>query len=408
MAAFEYIALDTKGKQNKGVMEADSARQLRQVLRDQGLMPLEVGPAADRKAQKAAAASIGSSFFTRRLSALDRVLFTRQLATLIGSSLPIEEALNAVAQQAEKQHVGALIMGIRSRVLEGHSLAGSLRDFPTSFSELYSSSVAAGEQSGYLDKVLENLADYLERQFESTRNVEMALFYPVALLVLAFAIVGALMVYVLPDMINVIQDSGQTLPWFTILLIGITEVLRDFWWAIVAGFIGLVLFVRWLLTQPPMRLAWDKKKFALPLLGRITRSSNAARYANTLAILTSAGVPLVEAMNIASEVVANVWLKRRLQEATQTVSEGMSLRVSLEQTGYIPPMMLHMVGSGEQSGTLDTMLARVATFQQAEVERIVATLVKLFEPMMLLMMGGVVLFIVMAILLPILSMNQLV
>ena len=209
MAAFEYVALDAKGNQNKGVMEADSARQLRQVLRDKGLTPLEVSAASERAAKDRNGLSLN---FTRRLSALDRVLFTRQLATLIASSLPIEEALAAVAQQSEKQHVSGLILGIRSKVLEGHSLAGSLREYPGSFSELYCSSVAAGEQSGFLDRVLENLADYLERQFESTRDVEMALFYPVALLLLAFAIVGALMVYVIPDMISVIEDTGQTLP----------------------------------------------------------------------------------------------------------------------------------------------------------------------------------------------------
>ena len=405
MAAFEYIALDPKGKQKKGVMEADSARQLRQVLRDMSLTPLEVSPASDR--QKRSGDSFSLSF-NRRMSALDRVLFTRQLATLIGSSLPIEEALSAVAQQTEKQHVSGLILGIRSKVLEGHSLASSLREYPNSFSDLYISSVSAGEQSGFLDGVLENLADYLERQFESTRNVEMALFYPVALLFLAFAIVGALMVYVIPDMISVIEDTGQSLPWFTILLIGITDGLRSYWWALIAGVVAIVASVRWALAQPSLRLSWDKKKFSMPLVRRITRSANAARYSNTLAILTSAGVPLVEAMSIASEVVSNAWLKRRLQEATQTVSEGMSLKVSLDQVGQFPPMLLHMVGSGEQSGELDTMLARVATYQQAEVERIVSTIVKLFEPMMLLIMGAVVLFIVMAVLLPILSMNQLV
>jgi len=404
MAAFEYVVLDAKGKQKKGVMEADSARQLRQMLRDKGLMPLEVSPASERAGPDRSLALN----FTRRLSALDRVLFTRQLATLIASSLPIEEALAAVAQQSEKQHVSGLILGIRSKVLEGHSLASSLREYPGSFSELYCSSVAAGEQSGFLDRVLENLAGYLERQFESSRNVEMALFYPVALLLLAFSIVGALMVYVIPDMINVIEDTGQTLPWFTVLLIGITDTLRNYWWAMLAGLIVIAALVRWLLAQPAMRLRWDHQKFSIPLVKRISRSANAARYANTLSILTSAGVPLVEAMNIASEVVSNTYLKRRLQDATQTVSEGVSLKMSLDQVGQFPPMLLHMVGSGEQSGELDTMLGRVATYQQAEVERIVATIVKMFEPMMLLIMGGVVLFIVMAVLLPILSMNQLV
>ena len=404
MAAFQYLVLDAHGKQKKGVMEADSARQLRQLLRDQGLMPMEVSPSTEK--------SLGlSSFnfsFARRLSALDRVLFTRQLSTLIASSLPIEEALSAVAQQTEKQHVTALIMGIRSRVLEGHSLAASLREYPQSFSELYCSSVAAGEQSGFLDRVLENLANYLERQFESTRNVEMALLYPVVLLVLAFFIVGALMIYVVPDMITVIEDTGQTLPWFTVLLIAITDILRDYWWLLLLLLAGSIFGIRTALRQPSIRISWDRQKFSMPLVGKIVRSSSAARYANTLSILTGAGVPLVEAMSIASEVVGNTWLRRALENSTQTVSEGMSLKVSLEQVGQFPPMLLHMVGSGEQSGELDTMLARVANYQQAEVERFVSTLVKMFEPMMLLIMGAVVLFIVMAVLLPILSMNTLV
>ncbi len=405
MAAFEYVVLDAKGRQNKGVMEADSARQLRQQLRDQGLMPLDVAPAKEGDKTNAAGFSLG---FSRSMSGLDRVLFTRQLATLVASSLPVEEALAAVAQQTEKQHVGALILSVRAKVLEGHSLANSLKEYPSSFSNLYCSSVAAGEQSGFLDRVLENLADYLERQFESTRNVEMALFYPVALLVLAFVIVGALMVYIVPDMISVIEDTGQKLPWFTVLLIGMTDTLRNYWWALLGGAVGVVLLIRWLLSQPNIRLKWDRRKFSLPLVGRITRSANAARYANTLAILTGAGVPVVEAMNIASEVVSNTWLRRKLGEATQTVSEGISLKIALEQVGQFPPMLLHMVGSGEQSGELDAMLGRVASYQQTEVERIVSTIVKMFEPLMLLIMGAVVLFIVMAILLPILSMNQLV
>ncbi|MEQ8693315.1 MAG: type II secretion system inner membrane protein GspF [Pseudomonadales bacterium] len=404
MAAFQYIALDTNGKSKKGVMEADSARQLRQMLRDQGYMPMEVSPTTEKSSSERS--QLFS--FSRRMSALDRVLFTRQLATLVASSLPIEEALQAVAQQSEKQHVSGLIMGIRSKVLEGHSLASSLREYPKSFGDLYCSSVAAGEQSGYLDKVLDNLADYLDRQFESTRNVEMALFYPVALLVMAFIIVAGLMIYVVPDMIGVIEDTGQELPWFTVVLINLTNGLRDYWWLLLAGVVILVASIRWLLSQPAIRLAWDRKKFSMPLVRRISRSANAARYANTLSILTGAGVPLVEAMNIASDVIGNAYLRRRLVDATQTVSEGMSLKVSLEQVGQFPPMLLHMVGSGEQSGELDTMLDRVATYQQAEVERLVSTLVKMAEPIMLLVMGSVVLFIVMAILLPILSMNTLV
>jgi len=409
MAAFEYVALDVRGKQRKGVLEADSVRQIRQMLRDQGLVPLEVDTASERRQKRSEQGfDLSSLGFSRRLGRLDQVLFTRQLATLIGAGLPVEEALQAIAQQAEKQHVASLVMGIRSRVLEGHSLASSLSEYPGSFNGMYRSTVAAGEQSGHLDKVLDNLADYAERQFEARRDVDMAMLYPVVLTLLAFAIVGALMIYVVPDMVNVLENMGQELPFSTRFLIATSEIARDYWWLLGLLTIGLVAGVRWLLTQPNVRLEWDRRKLSLPLVSRISRSSSAARYANTLSILTSSGVPLVEAMNIAAEVVSNQWLKRRLADATQRVSEGTSLRLALETVGYFPPMLLHMVASGESSGELDSMLEKVAVYQQAEVERIVTTMVRLFEPLMLLVMGGLVMFIVMAILLPILNMNQLI
>jgi general secretion pathway protein F len=404
MAAFEYAALDDRGRQKKGVLEADSLRQTRQLLRDQGLVPLSVEPASERKTRSGG----GGFSFVRRLGPLDRVLLTRQLATLIAASLPVEEALQAVAQQSEKQHMRALVMGIRSRVLEGHSLASSLAQYPGSFNDMYRSTVASGEQSGHLDMVLENLADYQERQFESRRDVEMAMLYPVVLTLLAFAIVGALMIYVVPDMVGVIENMGQELPMSTRILIGLSEFAQGYWWLLLVLGIVAVVGGRWLLAQPGIRLTWDRQKLSLPLFARITRSSNAARYANTLSILTSSGVPLVDAMNIADEVVSNKWLQRRLADATQRVSEGASLRAAMEGVGYFPPMLLHMVASGESSGQLDTMLDKVARYQQSEVERIVTTLVRLFEPLMLVVMGGLVMFIVMAILLPILNMNQLV
>jgi len=403
MAAFEYKALDETGRTRKGVIEADSARHARSLLRDQALMPTEVNVTGSQSTSKSSRIS-----FQRKLGHLDRVLFTRQLATLVGSSLPIEAALAAVAEQAEKQHVKGLIMAVRSKVLEGHSLAVSLSDHGSSFNALYRATVAAGEQSGFLDKVLENLADYEERQFSATRNVEMAMIYPAVLLTMAVLIISGLMVYIVPDMVNVIVDTGQQLPWFTTMLIGITDLMANYWWLLIIVIALSVLVLRWLLAQPRMRLRWDRMKFDMPLIQRITRSANAARYTNTLSILTRSGVPLVEAMHIASGVVSNQWLQRALTEATQRVSEGISLHISLGKVGQMPPMLLHMVAAGEQSGTLDAMLGRVADFQQSEVERVVSALVKLFEPLMLLLMGGVVLFIVMAILLPMLSMNQLV
>ena len=320
MAAFQYTALDQQGKQRKGVLEADSVRQIRQMLRDKGLVPLNVDATAPGKADKKSTA--GGLSFGRRLGALDRVLFTRQMATLIGAGLPIEEALQATAQQSEKQHVNATVMGIRSRVLEGHALHSALSEYPGSFNDLYRSTIAAGEQSGYLDRVLDNLADYGERQYESGREVEMALFYPVILFIVALLIVGSLMVYVVPDMVGVLENMGQELPTMTQVLISISEALRDYWWALFGGVVAIVVLVRWVLRQTHVRLAWDRQKLSLPLVGRISRSANAARYANTLSILTSSGVPLVEAMRIAAQVVSNQWLKRRLGEATQMVSEG--------------------------------------------------------------------------------------
>ena len=406
MPAFQYVALNPQGKEIKGILEADSARQLRQPLSAQALTPMQVEPS--NKQFDKDSNQHGFSLFTPKLKALDRVLFTRQLSTLLASSMPIEESLNAIAQQNEKQSNKALIMGIRSRVLEGNSLAQSLLEYPSSFSKLYCSSVAAGEQSGFLDQVLDNLSNYLEREHESYRNVEMALMYPIILLIVAFVIVGALMVYVLPDMIDVIENTGQTLPWATTLLISVTELLKSFWWILLCGILALSLFIRGILNREKVRLIWDAYKFSLPIIGKIIRSSNSARFSNTLSILTKSGIPLVDSMKIASEVVANKALQTDLRTATQDVVEGKSLRESLENISYFPPMMMHMIGSGEQSGELDQMLARVAEYQQAEVERLVSTLVKLFEPAMMIIMGGTVLFIVMAVLLPILSMNQIV
>ena len=406
MPAFQYIALNSQGKEVTGISEADSARQLRQILRDQELTPMEVEP-TNKQFDKGDNQNV-FSLFAPKLKALDRVLFTRQLSTLLASSMPIEESLNAIAQQNEKQSNKALIMGVRSRVLEGNSLAQSLLEYPSSFSDLYCSSVAAGEQSGFLDQVLDNLSNYLEREHESYRNVEMALMYPIILLIVAFAIVGALMVYVLPDMIDVIENTGQTLPWATTLLIGITELMKSFWWVLLSGLLAVSLIIRGILNQEKVRLIWDAYKFFLPIIGKIIRSSNSARFSNTLSILTRSGIPLVDSMKIASEVVANKALQTDLREATQNVVEGKSLRESLESISYFPPMMMHMIGSGEQSGELDRMLERIADYQQAEVERLVSTLVKLFEPAMMIIMGGTVLFIVMAVLLPILSMNQIV
>ena len=401
MAAFEYVALDSRGRRKKGVREGDSRRQVRQALRDSGLTPLSVDMAEER-------ASGFRWVFPRGMSSLDQALFTRQMATMISAGLPVEEALDAVGGQIEKRRSRAMIMTVRGRVREGHAFAAALGEFPSTFSDMYRSTVAAGEQSGHLDAVLENLADYTEASFEARRNVEMALFYPVVLLVFAMLIVGALLIYIVPDIVQVFEDTGGELPLLTRFMIALSEFLRSHLWLLLIGVVVVWYGLRRLLARPDIRLQWDRHKLAFPLVGRIVRGGNASRYANTLSILTSSGVPLVEAMRIAGEVVSNQWLKRELGDAVRQVSEGSSLRTALGSCGHFPPMFLHMVASGESSGELDTMLRKVARFQQSEIERLTTALVRVFEPTMMVIMGLVVVMIVLAILLPILNIHELV
>lgn len=408
MAAFEYTAIDARGRHKKGIEEGDSSRQVRQTLRDRGLAPTSVVHAAAARNGKSQGSATGIRVVWRAMAPLELALFTRQLATLVAAGLPVEESLHTIARQSDKRRVSALVMNVRAQVLEGHSLATALNTYPSAFGQMYRSTVAAGEQSGYLHAVLDNLADHTEQRFESVRNVQMALFYPILLFVVSIAIIAGLMVYVVPKIVGVFERAGNELPFLTTALIDISGFLRGNWWVIAIAVVAIVLLAQWLLRQSEFRLGWDHRKLKLPIAGKLVRSGNASRYASTLAILSSSGVPLVDAMHIATEVVTNSWLKRRLGEAVQRVSEGSSLRAALEGVRYFPPMLLHMVASGEASGQLDSMLAKVADYQQKELTRLVTTLVQLFQPLMLLFMAGLVLLIVLAILVPILSMNQLV
>lgn len=411
MAVFEYVALDAGGRRRKGVVEGDSGRQARQTLRDQGLSPTSVVAAEGSRSNGAASAAAEQRRrwrWSRGISPMDLALVTRQLATLIAAGLPVEESLQTIAKQTGQRRVSALMMNVRGRVLEGHSLAHALGDYPAAFGAMYRSTVAAGEQSGYLHVVLDNLADHTEQHYEASRGVQMALFYPVILFVVSVLIVAGLMIYVVPNIVQIFEDTGQELPLLTTILIDASAFLNANWWALLLVVAATVAAARWLLGQPNVRLAWDRRKLSLPVAARIVRGGNASRYAGTLAILTSSGVALVDAMRIATEVVTNTWLKQRLAAAVERVSEGASLRAALETVGHFPPMLLHMVASGEASGELDAMLGKVAHYQQQELTRLVTTLVQLFQPLMLLVMAGLVLTIVLAILVPIMGMNQLV
>jgi len=403
MAAFEYVALDPRGRQQKGLIEADSPRQARQLLRDKQWSPLEVKQARARESS-----GTGGFSFGRGLSARDLALVTRQLATLVQAALPIEEALRAAAAQSGSQKIKSMLLAVRGRVMEGHSLAASLREYPSAFPELYRATVAAGEHAGHLGLVLDQLADYTDQRQQSRQKIQLALLYPVILLVASLAIVVLLLGYVVPDVVKVFVNTGQELPALTTGLIAVSEVVQRWGWLITLGIVALAIGMRQALRDPSIKLRWHSFILRLPLVGRLVRATNTARFASTLAILTRSGVPLVDALGIAAAVIGNLRIRERVVEAAQRVREGGSLTRALEATGEFPPMMLHMIAAGEKSGELDQMLARTARNQENDLAAQISLLVGLFEPFMLVFMGAVVLVIVLAILLPILSLNQLV
>ncbi|MGH8354745.1 MAG: GspF family T2SS innner membrane protein variant XcpS [Pseudomonas sp.] len=403
MAAFEYIALDAKGRQHKGLIEADSPRLARQLLRDKQWAPLEVKPAKAREERGAGGFSFGQG-----LSARDLALLTRQLATLVQAALPIEEALRAAAAQSPAQKIKSMLLAVRARVMEGHSLAASLKEYPSAFPELYRATVAAGEHAGHLGLVLDQLADYTDQRQQSRQKIQLALLYPVILMVAALTIVGFLLGYVVPDVVKVFVNTGQELPALTRGLIATSGLVKAWGWLMVFGASAAVLGLRYALRDEKVRRRWHAVILRVPLVGRLARATNTARFASTLAILSRSGVPLVEALSIAAAVIANLRIRDKVLEAAQKVREGSSLTRALEATEEFPPMMLHMIASGEKSGELDQMLARTARNQENDLGAQISLLVGLFEPFMLVFMGAVVLVIVLAILLPILSLNQLV
>ncbi|MCR8921795.1 type II secretion system inner membrane protein GspF [Dasania sp. GY-MA-18] len=404
MAAFSYLALTPQGKQSKGVLEGDSTRQIRQQLREQQLTPLEVKPLVNDNTATPAKRLSRSP----KLSVADLAMLTRQLATLVQASLPLEEALNTVAKQSERAKVRGIILSVRSKVLEGHNLASSMAEFPNAFPALFRATIAAGEHAGHLDLVLNKLADYCENSYASRQKAMLALLYPILLFIMAVAIVAGLMAFVVPDVVEVFVGQGQALPALTSGLIACSNFVVDYGLFMLVALIAAIIAFKAALNNAGFRLWVDKQLLHLPLLGRLTRGGNCARYASTLSILTTSGVPLVEAMQIAAQVMANSFLKQRVVAAAQQVREGGSLHRALEQCGYFPPMMVHMIASGELSGELDTMLGRVAEHQQKELDNLIATLVGFFEPAMLLFMGCAVLLIVVAILQPIFDLNTLI
>jgi general secretion pathway protein F len=404
MGAFEYTALDAAGKERKGLIEGDTPKHVRQLLRERQLLPVDVREAA----QKEAARGRSFSMFSRGVSTLDLAMVTRQLATLLRSGLPLEETLQAVAEQTEKPRIQSIILGVRGKVVEGHPLADGLRDFPQAFPEIYRATVAAGEQSGRLDDVLERLSDYTESRAGLRQQVTNALVYPIVLVVLSVAIVSFLLAYVVPQVVAVFESSNQVLPLATRILIGASDFMRNYWYYGVAAIgAGTWLFLRWL-KAPAAQMTFDTFLLKIPLIGKVIRGLNTARFARTLSILTASAVPVLEALRISADVVTNLPMKLAVSDAALRVREGAPIGRSLASKKIFPPMMIHLISSGESSGELEKMLERAATNQEREMDGLLSTLTNLLGPLMIVFMGSIVMFIVIALLLPIFQLNDLV
>lgn len=404
MAAFEYIALTAQGKRRQGVLEGDHVRQIRSQLREQGLIPLSVSPVQDRVTP-----THQPPISHRRIKAAELALITRQLATLIHSALPVEEALRVIAQQVTQQRLKSLLLALRACVVEGQPLATGLGQFPKIFPELYRATVAAGEQSGHLDKVLQRLADYTDNRYRLQQKILLALFYPLILTTVALFVVIALLTWVVPEVVQVFAHTHQQLPFLTRALIASSVFLKQYGLLILFSLIlSGIGWQRYYQRHPAYQQRWHQRVLTIPLISGLIIRLETARFAKTLSILIASSVPLLEALHLAAQVVGNLHLRQRIMTAILQVREGVSLHKALEPVGYFPPMMIHLIASGEASGQLETLLERAAEHQERELETHSALLLGLFEPLLILIMGGIVLTIVLAILLPIFALNQLI
>ena len=399
MGAFEYTAVDTSGRERKGVLEGDTARQVRQVLREQSLLPVTVHEVAQTEHRRRTV----KLNFRRGVSAGDLSLMTRQLATLVHAGLPLEEAL-----QTEKPRVKSMVLGVRAKVMECHALADGLADFPTVFPDLYRATVAAGEQSGHLDTVLERLADYTETREQLRNRTLGALLYPIVLFVICSLIVFMLLTYVVPKIVTQFEHSKAALPLLTRVLIAWSDFMREWGWLVILIVIGAIVgFIRWL-RDPAARRKYHAFLLRVPLIGKVVKGNNTARFARTFSTLTSSAVPVLDALRISGEVVTNLPMRDAVQDAATRVREGAPIGRSLGVSKLFPPMMIHLISSGESSGQLEVMLDRAATNQEREMDAILTAVVGLLGPLMIVVMGGFVLMIVLAMLMPIFQLNQLI
>ncbi len=402
MTAFHYQALDANGKPQQGIIEADSGRQARTQLRETGLFVVELDDVVAKK-------SSGQLNFSRqRISLSDLSLLLRQLATLLEAGLPLEQSLSVLIEQSSHPYQRGLLAALRAEVLSGNTLAHAMAQHPNDFPEIHRALIRAGEASGELDTVMSKLATYSENQQALQQKVLLAFIYPAIVTLVAILVIGGLLLYVVPQVVAVFQQSHQALPWLTRSLIWVTDILSVTWFYLLLTGIAALYFAKQILRQELMRANLHRRLLRLPLLGKLIQGVNTARMASTLSILFGSGVPLLTAMSAASGVVSNLPMRYALEDAAQKVREGVNLSRALASSGLFPPVLIHLIASGEKSGKLDTMLDRVSKQQEQEVSGFISVLTSLLEPVLILVMGAVVLVIVLAILLPIIQMNQLI
>ena len=405
MGAFAYTAVDPAGRQHKGLIEGDTARHVRALLRERALLPITVEEVAaqESRRQRSPGFSLRGGVSSSELS-----LLTRQLSTLVRAGLPLEEALLAVSEQTERPRVQSIVLGVRAKVMEGHTLATGLADFPRVFPEIYRATVSAGEQSGHLDAVLERLAEYTESREQMRQKVLGAMLYPIVLTVMCFGIVSILLTYVVPKVVEVFEANRAKLPLATQVLVDVSGALRDYGLWLLAG-IAVFAVIAWRALQvPATRRRYHRALLRLPVFGRVLRGFNTARFTRTFSILTASAVPVLDSLRIASEVITNLPMRDAVSEAAARVREGAPIGRSLAQSRLFPPMTVHLISSGESSGELQAMLERAALNQERELEGLLSAMVGLLGPLLIVGMGLFVMGIVFAMLLPIFEMNQLI
>ncbi len=402
MAAFEYQAIDGDGKTLKGLIEADTARQARQQLRGMSLMPLEIGEVTSRQSSDA------GKHRRDKINVATLSLITRQLATLISAGQPVESAYHAVSRQTPKPSAKHVLLAVRARVLEGFPLSEALKEFPRIFDSMYCASVHAGEQSGLLDVVMERLADHMEARQDLQRRTGQALIYPILLSVVAFVLVALLLTFVVPKIVQVFEGFDQELPMVTTWLIAVSEFFKNHGVEVMVGALLLGIIYTQLVKLPGFRRLRDRFYLRLPYISYLVRLSNTSRFTRTMSILVSSGVTALDSIHISTEVISNAPIKTAVVKAADKVREGENISVALANTGYFSPLVLQLIENGEASGKLGEMLERSARAEETEFSGVTALFIALFEPAMILLMGMVVLFIVIAILIPIFDMNELV